>query len=163
MTSPYDDRYRSDDSPAIRENDSTVLDNESEDEYTEDDYATAYSEVFGREITFLRPTDIEFGQYAEDYGSESLDILGKSGAAGDFFRDHLSPEDFREYRRIVARKARRNPARGAVILWEIADNIMNTFYDNRIATDESETQKYIDRKRREQSLKAKNEAAKHRS
>lgn len=114
-----------------------------------------HNKFLGREITIVRPTDVDLMLFQNDMGSRSLNDNQRMAKNGDFCRDHVDVDDYDEWERAVRNRAAREPRRGAVIFYEALQELVELIADQTEETDESEMRQATNRAERRAALRAK--------
>lgn len=118
-----------------------------------------HNKFLGRDITIIRPTDVDLMMFQNDMGSRSLNDSQRMARNGDFCRDHVDTDDYEEWSLAVRDRAARDPRRGAVVFYEALQELVEIIADQTEQTDENEMKQATNRAQRRAALRAKADRA----
>lgn len=126
-----------------------------------DEYArpmvTVHSEFLGRDIQIVKPTDVAITMFQQDMASGLLSDEERLGVFGDFCREHVVPDDFKDWRFAIRRAAGRNPKNGQVVFYQETERLMELIIDQTEQTDQEAMDAAVNRAERRAALKKKSQ------
>lgn len=124
-----------------------------------DDYSrplvTVHSEFLGRDIQIVKPTDVALTMFQQDMSSGLLSDEERLGVFGDFCREHVVADDFKDWRFAIRRAAGRAPSNGQVIFYQETEKLMELIVAQTEETDQAAMDEAVNRAERRAALKKK--------
>lgn len=128
-----------------------------------DDYVrplvTVRSEFLGRDIQIVKPTDVAITMFQQDMSSGLLTDEERLGVFGDFCREHVVADDFRDWRLSIRRAAGRAPRNGQVIFYQETEKLMELIVAQTEETDQKAMDEAVNRAERRAAMKKKSQGS----
>lgn len=124
-----------------------------------DDYSrplvTVHSDFLGRDIQIVKPTDVALTMFQQDMSSGLLSDEDRLGVFGDFCREHVVADDFKDWRFAIRRAAGRAPRNGQVIFYQETEKLMELIVAQTEETDQKAMDEAVNRAERRAAMKRK--------